>query len=192
VDPTGEPAHDFPSVGASNWSGGLAATRHLIELGHRRIGMVAGPARMLSARARLDGYRAALDMAGIPVDPDLIREGEFHLEEGFAQARHLLELPEPPTAIFASNDAQAIGVYQAAHEAGVRIPHELSVVGFDDLPPAEWLIPALTTVRQPLTAMAAEAATMAIALARGETLPRNRLILSTELVVRASTVPPGR
>jgi DNA-binding LacI/PurR family transcriptional regulator len=189
VDPTGEPGHTVPSVGASNWSGGLSATRHLIDLGHRRIAIITGPAHALSSRARLDGYRAALDTAGVPVDPALIREGDFQVEDGLRHTRELLRLPDPPTAIFACNDGTAIGVYQAAVEAGRRIPYDLSVVGFDDLLPAPWMIPPLTTVRQPLTEMAVAAATMVVALARHEVLASNRLELSTTLVVRGSTAP---
>jgi DNA-binding LacI/PurR family transcriptional regulator len=187
VDPTGDPGHAVPSVGASNWSGGLSATRHLIDLGHRRIATITGPPQMLSSRARLDGYRAAMDTAGIPIDPALIREGDFQIIDGLRLTRDLLRLPDPPTAIFAGNDGTAIGVYQAASEAGLRIPQDLSVIGFDDLPPAQWMIPPLTTIRQPLTEMAAAAASMVIALAGNETRPSNRLELSTTLVVRRST-----
>ncbi|MBB0244273.1 substrate-binding domain-containing protein [Streptomyces alkaliphilus] len=190
VDPTGAPGHDAASVGAGNWNGGLSATRHLIELGHRRIAVITGAEGVLAARARLDGYRAALDMAGIPSDPDLIRIGNFQIADGLTHTRRLLSLPDPPTAIFASNDHEAIGVYQAAAEAGLRIPGDLSVVGFDDLPTAEWIVPALTTVRQPLREMGGQATTMLLTLARGEPLPVDRMELSTRLVVRNSTAPP--
>ncbi|SDH07430.1 LacI family DNA-binding transcriptional regulator [Nonomuraea jiangxiensis] len=190
VDPTGDPGQGVPSVGAGNWSGGLSATRHLLELGHRRIAVITGPAHALSSRARLDGHRAAMDTAGVPVDPLLIREGDFRVAAGLAHARELLLLPDPPTAIFACNDWLAVGVYQAASELGWRIPDDLSVIGFDDLPPAQWVIPALTTVRQPLAEMAAAATGMVVALAQGEPLPGNRVELATDLVIRASTAPP--
>jgi DNA-binding LacI/PurR family transcriptional regulator len=190
LDPTGEPDHATPSVGAGNWTGALTATRHLIDLGHRRIAAITGPARMLSSRARLDGYRAAADAAGIPADPSLIFEGDFHAEDGLEHGRRLLQLPDPPTAVVAGNDLQALGVYQAAAEAGMRIPRDLSVVGFDDLPLAQWASPPLTTIRQPLTEMAATAASMAIALARGEELPHERVEFATRLIQRASTAPP--
>jgi DNA-binding LacI/PurR family transcriptional regulator len=189
LDPTGEPGRDTPSVGASNWSGGLSATRHLLSLGHRRIATIAGPEPTLASRARLDGYRAAMDMAGAPVDPALVRQGDFRIEGGLQHARELLALPDRPTAIFAGNDGHALGVYQAAAEAGVHIPQDLSVVGFDDLYPAQWTIPPLTTVRQPVMEMAGAAATMAIALARGEDLPQSRVEFATDLVVRGSTAP---
>ncbi|KUO07744.1 LacI family DNA-binding transcriptional regulator [Streptomyces sp. DSM 15324] len=187
VDPTGYPDSDAPSVSASNWSGGLSATRHLLELGHRRIAVIIGPEHALAGRARLDGYRAALDMAGIPIDPDLVRVGDFQIVDGLKHTRDLLRLPEPPTAVFAGNDGQALGVYRAAVEAGLRVPEDLSVVGFDDLFPSQWLTPPLTTVRQPLADMAATAAGMVIALAQGRPLRRRREELATELVVREST-----
>ncbi|MET7459401.1 LacI family DNA-binding transcriptional regulator [Nonomuraea sp. NPDC005501] len=192
LDPTGDAGSGLPSVGAGNWSGGLAATRHLLELGHRRIAIITGPGYALCNRARLDGYRAALDMAGVPVDPDLIRQGDFLVEGGLAQAGALLRLPDPPTAIFAGNDGQAIGVYQAAHAMGLRVPDDLSVVGFDDLPSMRWALPPLTTIRQPLTEMAAAATTMLVTLARGGPVPQGRVELGTELVVRGSTAPPAR
>ncbi|GAB2880527.1 LacI family DNA-binding transcriptional regulator [Streptomyces mayteni] len=192
VDPGGEPGHTSPSVGASNWSGGLAATRHLLGLGHRRIAVITGPPGSLAGRARLDGHRAAMDDAGVPFDPALLRAGEFQPAAGFAAGRELLRLPDRPTAVFACNDAQAVGLYQAAAEAGLRIPEDLSVVGFDDLPPAQWTVPPLTTVRQPLSEMAATAAAMVVALAHGEPPRQTRVELATELVVRASTAPPAR
>jgi DNA-binding LacI/PurR family transcriptional regulator len=191
LDPSGDPGQQVPSVGAGNWSGGLSATRHLLNLGHRRIGIVTGPDFALSSRARLDGYRAALDTAGVPVDPGLIGRGDFMIEGGLAQARRLLRRPDRPTAIFACNDGQAIGAYHAAHELGLRIPDDLSVIGFDDLPPIHWLIPPLTTIRQPLAQMAAAATTMLMTLAQGEPLSQRRVELGTDLVVRGSTAPPG-
>ena len=169
VDPTGEPLHDTPSIGATNWNGGLTATRHLLSLGHRRIGVIGGPEWILCSRARLDGYRAAMDEAGVPIDPELISHGQFHVEEGIDRGRALLRLKDRPTAIFAGNDLQALGVYQAAREARLHIPEDLSVVGFDDLPVAQWVGPPMTTVRQPLMDMATAAAEMVVAMARGET-----------------------
>lgn len=190
VDPTGEPLHDTPSVGATNWNGGLAATRHLLGLGHRRIGVISGPEQILCSRARLDGYRAAMDAAGVPVDPQLLRRGAFHVKEGIAGGRSLLRLPDRPTAIFAGNDLQAFGVYQAARDLRLHIPEDLSVVGFDDLPVAQWVGPPLTTIRQPLAQMAITAARMVLALAGGEPPAQTRVELATELVIRESTAPP--
>ena len=190
LDPLDQPGYDVPSVGATNWSGGLAATQYLLELGHRRIAAITGPDGALCSRARLDGYRAALDTSGAPVDPELIRHGGFQIVDGLHHATELLRLADPPTAIFALNDATAIGVYHAAVAAGLRIPQDLSVVGFDDHPSSRWMIPPLTTVRQPLPEMGAAAARMVVDLSRGVPLSSNRLELSTELVVRRSAAPP--
>ncbi|MDT0347693.1 LacI family DNA-binding transcriptional regulator [Streptomyces litchfieldiae] len=192
VDPTGKTARHAPSVGASNRAGGLAATRHLLELGHRRIAIITGPEYALSSRTRLEGYRAALRSAGVPVAPELIRVGDFQVEDGVNHTRELLRLPDPPTAVFACNDGEALGVYQAAAEAGLRVPDDLSVVGFDDFFPSGWTVPPLTTVRQPLTEMAAAATAMVVSLASGKALARSRVELATELIVRGSTAPPAR
>ncbi|MGZ8579488.1 MAG: LacI family DNA-binding transcriptional regulator [Actinomycetota bacterium] len=186
LDPAGEPAPDVPSVGATNWNGGVTATRHLIQMGHRRVGVIGGPPKFLCSRARVDGYRAALETAGLPVDPALIRWGDFHLESGYQHGRALLALDARPTAIFAGSDLQAFGVYQAAHEHGLEVPDQLSVVGFDDLPMARWAWPPLTTIRQPLTEMGAAAARLVLGRSGDQ-----RVELATSLVVRQSTVPPA-
>ena len=133
-----------------------------------------------------------MDAAGVPIDPELVSHGEFQVEEGVRKGRALLRLPDPPTAIFAGNDLQALGVYQAAREARLHIPEDLSVVGFDDLPVARWVGPPLTTVRQPLVEMAVAAAELVLAMARGEQPGQTRVELATELVVRESTAPPPR
>ena len=190
VDPTGEPLHDTPSIGATNWNGGLTATRHLLSLGHRRIGVIGGPEWILCSRARIDGYRAAMDEANVPVSAELISHGGFHVGEGVDRGRALLRLKDRPTAIFAGNDLQALGVYQAAREARLHIPEDLSIVGFDDLPVTQWVSPPMTTVRQPLVAMAEAAAEMAVAIARGDVPTQRRVELATELIVRQSTAPP--
>ncbi|MCD0443071.1 LacI family DNA-binding transcriptional regulator [Glycomyces sp. A-F 0318] len=191
LDPTGDPDHDAPSIGASNWNGGLTAARHLVGLGHRRIAVVTGPDRMEASRARLDGFRAGLDLAGATLDPALVRNGGFEIVGGREHTLELLRLDDPPTAIFACNDGMALGVYHAAAMLGVRVPRDLSVVGFDDMPQARWMIPPLTTVHQPLKEMGAAAARMIVALAAGEALEQQRLDLATELVVRDSTAAPA-
>ncbi|MFI6227674.1 LacI family DNA-binding transcriptional regulator [Micromonospora echinospora] len=190
-DPTVELPDDVPFVGATNWTGGRTATRHLVELGHRRIAMIAGPDQVLCCRARLDGYRSALEAAGLPVESDLVVRADLTREGGHAAALGLLDRPQRPTAIFASNDLQALGVYQAARVLGLSVPRDLSVVGFDDLPVAALVDPPLTTVRQPLTEMAATATELALALGRGERTPRVGLELATTLSVRGSTAPPA-
>jgi LacI family transcriptional regulator len=187
VDPVSLPDPNLPSVGATNWAGGLAATEHLLALGHVRIGAISGPADYLCSRARLDGYRSALERAGLAADHDLVRHGDFQHEGGFACGGELLDLAEPPTAIFAGSDQQALGVYEAARQRGLRIPQDLSVIGFDDLPAARWVSPPLTTVRQPLADMGRVAAEMLGDLIDGVPLRSQRVELSTELIIREST-----
>ncbi|MQY11680.1 HTH-type transcriptional regulator DegA [Streptomyces sp. RB5] len=191
VDPAGAFALDAPTVGATNWAGGMAATEHLLGLGHTRIGFVAGPARLLCSRARLDGYRAALDGAGVPVDDTLIVQGDFYPESGFAGCNDLLALERPPTALFASSDQMALGAIEALRRRGLRVPEDMSVVGFDDLPEVRWSAPPLTTVRQPLSDMGKLAARTVLGLAQGIEPASARVELATELVVRSSTGPRG-
>jgi LacI family transcriptional regulator len=190
VDPVNLPDPELPSVGATNWAGGLAATEHLIGLGHRRIGAIAGPADYLCSRARIDGYRSALERAGIHFDPALVRHGDFEHEGGFRRCGELLSMSDPPTAIFAGSDQQAFGVYEAARQHGLAVPQDLSVVGFDDLPVARWVSPPLTTVRQPLAEMGQAAAQILGDLVEGVPPRSKRVELSTELIVRESTAPP--
>ncbi len=188
VDPVAQPDPKIPSVGAANWAGGLAATEHLVELGHHRIGTITGRPSVLCTQARLDGYRSALTRAGIGIDPDLIAPGDFHFESALAAAHAMLALPDRPTAIFAASDVQAMGVYEAARRHRLRLPEDLSVVGFDDIPTARWMSPPLTTLHQPLAEMAALAVRMLFA---GDSADFNhRAELSTNLVIRDSTAPP--
>jgi LacI family transcriptional regulator len=190
VDPANDPPTDLPSIGATNWAGGLAASEHLITLGHRRIAVITGPAYFHCSLARLDGFRSALDRAGIAADPALVRYGDFSVEGGLSHGAELLALPDPPTAIFAGNDQQALGVYEAARQRGLRVPEDLSVVGFDDLPIARWASPPLTTIWQPLAEMGTAAARMLGHLIEDRAPHPKRVELSTELIVRASTSPP--
>lgn len=190
LDPTGLPDHATPSVGAANWSGAVAAARHLIGLGHRRISVIGGPAEHLCSRERLEACRAAMETSGVPVDARLIRTGQFFFEDGLALGLELLSLPDRPTAVLCGNDLQALGVYEAARRLGLRIPDELSVVGFDGIDNTTWCGPALTTVRQPFREMGAAAANMLLALVAGEQPEQVRIELPTTLVVRGSTAPP--
>jgi LacI family transcriptional regulator len=187
VDPVSLPDPDLPSVGATNWAGGLAATEHLVSLGHVRIGAITGPAGYLCSRARVDGYRSALERAGLEFGQALVRHGDFYHEGGYTCGGALLDLARRPTAIFAGSDQQALGVYEAARQRGLRIPQDLSVVGFDDLPAAAWVSPPLTTVRQPLADMGRVAAEMLGDLIETIPLRSQRVELSTELIVREST-----
>jgi LacI family transcriptional regulator, xylobiose transport system transcriptional regulator len=192
IDPTGEPTHPIPSVGATNWSGGIAATRHLLDLGHRRIGVITGPMDYLCARARLEASRGALEAAGLPLDPALVRHGRFLFDDGIDLGLQLLERPDRPTAVVCGDDLQALGVYEAARRLGLRIPDQLSVVGFDDIEVTRWCGPPMTTVRQPFAEMGATAARMVLQMAIGEAVEPARVELATQLVVRASTAPPPR
>lgn len=140
---------DYDEILTDNRQGGLLATHHLIELGHRRIGCIGGPVSLANSAERLAGYYAALDEAGITRDDALIRDGEFDYNSGYAAASHLLSLSNPPTAIFACNDLMAIGALCAAHEKGLRVPDDLSVIGYDDVTPASYSVPRLTTIAQP-------------------------------------------
>ncbi|HYA44788.1 MAG TPA: LacI family DNA-binding transcriptional regulator [Acidimicrobiales bacterium] len=190
VDPRGQPDPDVPTVGATNWAGGLAATRHLIELGHRRIGVIGGRPNLLCSRARMDGYRSAFEAAGLLLDPQVVRWGDFHVDGGFKQAMSLLESPEPPTAIFCGSDLQALGALEAARQHHLRVPVDLSLVGFDDLPLSRWTSPPLTTVRQPLADMAATAVRLVLAQDSEEPDANRSVELATSLVVRESTSVP--
>ncbi|WNI14731.1 LacI family DNA-binding transcriptional regulator [Actinacidiphila sp. ITFR-21] len=189
IDPAGDPEPDVPSVGSANWSGGLAATRHLIELGHRRIGVITGPEDMMCSLARLDGFRSAMSTAGLTTTPGLVAHGDFHVEGGYVRALDMLRGPDRPTAVFAGSDLQAIGVLEAAATLGLRTPDDLSVVGYDDVAVAQWSRPALTTVHQPLRRMAEAGAEMLLRLRAGERTT-TRIELATSLVVRKSTAPP--
>ncbi|MGW9585172.1 LacI family DNA-binding transcriptional regulator [Microbacterium sp. NPDC055455] len=187
IDPAGDPDADLPSVGSANWSGGLAATRHLLELGHRRIAAITGPESVMCALARLDGYRAAMASAGVTIPPGWIRFGDFRRQGGEDHAAELLRLPDRPTAIFAGNDAQALGVLHAASALGLSVPRDLSVVGYDDLAIAELAHPRLTTVHQPLREMAEQATRLLLQLLDGPRPEVTRIELATSLVVRDST-----
>jgi LacI family xylobiose transport system transcriptional regulator len=191
VDPTGQPSDTVPSVAATNWSGAVAATRHLLELGHRRIGVIGGPRKSLCARERLEACRAAMETAGVTLEPRFVRTGRFWFEDGLALGGELLALPDRPTAVLCGNDLQALGVYEAARQAGLRIPHELSVVGFDGVTTTLWCGPPMTTVCQPFREIGAAAASLLLQLIAGERPAQTRIELPTALVIRGSTAPPA-
>lgn len=190
IDPLDQPQAPVTSVGSTNFAGGLAATQHLLGLGHRRIAYVGGPVTAGCNRARMHGYRAAMEAEEVPVLPGYLRTGRFLYEDGEREGLALLDLPEPPTAVFAASDETAAGVLEAARSHGLRIPAELSVVGFDDTQVAQLVSPQLTTVRQPLPEMGAVALRTALRLAAGEKLESHHVELATQLVIRESTAPP--
>ncbi|WP_062648831.1 LacI family DNA-binding transcriptional regulator [Streptomyces maremycinicus] len=192
IDPVVEPPPGVVSVGAANWQGGVTATEHLLALGHERIAVIAGPRRRMGSSARVAGYRSALASAGLAYRPEYLRNGGFDESVAYWRMCELLDLPEPPTAVFVCSDRMALGAYRAAAERGVRIPHDVSVVGFDDLPESRWTTPALTTVRQPLAEMAATGLRLLLRMMDGDHPEGTRTELSTRLVERASTAPPQR
>jgi LacI family xylobiose transport system transcriptional regulator len=192
INPFGPPAADASSIGSADWNGGFLATRHLQELGHTRIAIIKGPEGMQAAAARLAGYRTALETAGIPVRPEWIKPGRFVHADGYAQGRALLELEERPTAVFASSDLQALGVYDAARSLGLDIPGDLSVIGYGDLSVSQWASPAMTSVHVPIAQMAEAAMTLVERSREQPGLSFRHVDLPTELVVRASTAPPRR
>ncbi|MFQ3662927.1 MAG: LacI family DNA-binding transcriptional regulator [Chloroflexaceae bacterium] len=187
-------AADLYSVLVDDVAGGALATRHLVELGHRRIGFVGDPLddplnlHFVSSRRRFEGYRHALASAGLPFREDYHRHGPHGRYESRVQARELLQLPEPPTAIFAASDTQAMGVLEAARDLGLAVPDSLSVIGFDDIDVAEYL--GLTTVRQPLFESGVRGAELVLELIAGGQPPRYHEYLPVELIARATTAPP--
>ena len=180
------------TVASHNFEGAVLATRHLIELGHRRIGFLAGRPDLESARRREDGYRRALEEAGIAFDPTLIHVGGFTEETAVVPARALLSLAPRPTAIFAANDLSALQVLRTATDFGLRVPDDLSLVGFDNIPESALCDPPLTTVDQSIQDLGAEAVRILVELIDqpGRRDPASiHVTLPTELVVRRSTRP---
>ncbi|MFI2207321.1 LacI family DNA-binding transcriptional regulator [Streptomyces sp. NPDC020192] len=190
IDPAHEPPAGVVSVGAANWQGGVSATEHLLGLGHRRIAVIAGHRRTMAGNARVAGYRSALASAGVRHRAEYVRYAGFDEAAARLRTHDLLDLPEPPTAVFVCSDRMALGVYAALAERELRVPDDLSVVGFDDLPEARWVAPGLTTVRQPLGEMAATGLRLLVRMMHGERPEGTRTELSTRLVPRASTAAP--
>jgi LacI family transcriptional regulator len=191
IDPMNLPRARVTSVGSTNFTGGMTATQHLLKLGHRRIGYVGGPAGAACNQARMHGYRAAMEAVGAPVLPGYVTTGLFNYDSGVAMGGAMLDLPEPPTAIFAGCDEVALGVVEAARTRGLRVPQDLSLVGFDDTQLARIASPPLTTVRQSLREIGGVALRTALRLAAGETIESHHVELATVLVVRGSTAPPA-
>lgn len=183
---------DFsPTVTGTNYRGAYDAMAYLIELGHRRIGFIAGIPDLSSAIVRLRAYQEALVAHGILFDPELVVAGEFHQKEGYHAASTLLDLATPPTAIFAANDQSAFGAIEAIRNRGLRVPDDISVMGFDDLPQSAYMFPALTTVRQPLRDMGRIATRMLFEYIQQPDKPVEQHMLETELVIRGTCKPPN-
>jgi LacI family transcriptional regulator len=189
VDPHRPPDERVPTVSAAHSSGGRAATEHLLRLGHRRIAAITGPHGWIATEERLRGYRGALLDWGILADPTLQLESDFTHEGGHQAALALLSLEDRPTAIFAFNDMLAIGVLRAARQLGLRVPEDVSVVGFDDTFEASLMTPQLTTVRQPLVEMGRLAVSQLARLLENRRIEALHVQVETSLVVRESTAP---
>ncbi len=174
------------SVLTDNKRGGYQATRYLLDLGHRRIACITGPSQLTPSAERVTGYRDALQEAGIPVDENLILAGDFQSQSGYQGMHTLLRLSPPPTAVFVCNDLMAIGALCAAHEAGLHVPQQLSIIGFDDIALASFTTPRLTTIAQPKYEMGLMAAEMLVERIKNKELPPRRRLLATELIVRDS------
>ena len=186
VDPHAGPS-GLPTVDSDNLNGARLGTQHLLDLGHRRIAMITGRPDLESSRLRERGFREAMHDAGVPVDPDLIQVGDYDPDSSAAAARLLLEGPDRPTAIFGANDVSAIVAVEVAASMGLRVPDDLSVVGFDNVPEAALASPALTTVEQPIHAMGHRAIELLIKLIHNEPVDTTHVRLTTRLVVRQST-----
>jgi LacI family transcriptional regulator len=185
IDPNSE-CPECLTIIAENHAGATAAMEYLIDLGHRRIGFISGRPDLQSAQQRLQGYKDALRQADIPLDPDLIAAGDFSIETSRLCTRQLLSLSNPPTAIFAANDQSAMGTIETAHQMRLRVPDDLSVVGFDNIPEATYFNPVLTTVDQFIDQMGRVATEKLIGLIQGESLESEPYRMPTRLVVRDS------
>ncbi|HYS35927.1 MAG TPA: LacI family DNA-binding transcriptional regulator [Pseudonocardiaceae bacterium] len=189
VDPHMGPS-DLPTIDSDNLRGAQLATEHLLTLGHRRIGMLTGRSDLQSARLREEGYRQALAAAGVSVDEKLIQAGDYDADVSSTSALRMLKSADRPTAIFAANDISAIATVSAAASLGIRVPDDLSVVGFDNVPESALNTPPLTTIHQPIREMGQSAIDLLIRLIHGEPADPTHLTLATSLVVRQSTSIP--
>jgi DNA-binding LacI/PurR family transcriptional regulator len=194
VDPMSHPQVNLPSVGVTNWDGGRSAAEHLIGLGHTNVAIIGGDRLHQYSQARIDGFRTAFESAGVP-RPQHVSYADWDRARAREEALHTLSGTDPrPTAIFACSDVMALGVYDAARELGLRIPSDLSVVGFDDVPEAQWAFPQMTTVHQPLAQMGSASVNVLLQLRAAATstsqFANPRVDLATKLVMRESTAPP--
>ena len=185
IDPNNESA-DYPAVTANNYQGALKAMNYLLELGHRRIAHIGGRVELQSSVRRRRAYEDSLVQAGIALDPTLILDGDYTTPTGYLDAQRLLSLPDPPTAIFAANDQSAIGAMNAVLAAGLRVPGDISVIGFDNIPETSFTSPALTTIDQSVFEMGYKATEMLFHLIEGKGLENNHYKVQTKLIIRES------
>ena len=194
VDPLRVGGTHCISIGATNFTGAVTATEHLLSLGHRRIGHAAGPSSVECSEARLSGYASALRRAGLPLEDSLVTHVPFDYQAGLKAGQALLDLADPPTAVFAASDEIALGVIEEARRRGLRVPQDLSVVGFDDTFLAARATPPLTTVAQPLIEMGQLAVRSLAQIIANDRIGTSHIELATRLVVRgsASRLDPDR
>jgi LacI family repressor for deo operon, udp, cdd, tsx, nupC, and nupG len=185
------PNIDIPSVGIDNVRAAYNATNYLIELGHKRIAHIGGPVNVILSHDRLKGYCMALEHNRIQVDETLIRTGTFYFDSGYEAMLSLLDVERRPTAVFAASDEMAIGAIKAIKEKGLRVPDDISVVGFDDIALAELVDLPLTTISQPVYKIGTTAMEMLTDLVAGRCLAHRQIILEAKLVIRRSTAPLG-
>jgi DNA-binding LacI/PurR family transcriptional regulator len=181
------PEEAVPVVAVDQFAGAVAATRHLLELGHRTVWHIAGPADFLEARQRIDGWQFALEAAGADVPPLL--SGDWSARSGYELGQRLVTVSDV-TAVFAANDQMALGMLRALHEVGRQVPRDISIVGFDDIPEAQFFIPPLTTVRQDFNEMGRQSLMLLLSEIGAPERSSSRVIVEAELMVRASTAPP--
>ncbi|BBU41331.1 MULTISPECIES: LacI family DNA-binding transcriptional regulator [Aeribacillus] len=175
---------DIPTVSIDNISSARKATEYLISLGHKRIGFLSGPMDVILSRDRLKGFKQGMMQHDIAIEPNLIQEGDFSFESGFNLMTKLLALTEPPTAVFASSDEMAIGAIKAIKAKGLKVPDDISIVGFDDIKFASIFEPALTTVSQPMFEIGQKAMELLIKLIQKDKLEKSQYILEDQLVIR--------
>ncbi|MCU1527997.1 MAG: LacI family DNA-binding transcriptional regulator [Frondihabitans sp.] len=192
LDPVTQPPEGVASVGAANWAGARMAAEHLMALGHTSFAVLAGKRDHLYSQARVDGFRSALTQHGLPARSLRILHADWQRSRAAHLTTELLSGTEPPTAIFACSDTMALGVYESARALGLRIPEDLSVVGFDDLPESRWVSPALTTIHQPIAAMGEAALRLMLRMREQPGSPVQREELATTLIGGASTATPRR
>lgn len=184
------PDQEVDTVSTDNYQGGCLATQHLLSLGHRRIACITGPSSQITPSGnRLKGYRQALEDARVDYDEQIVCLGDFHPRSGFEITQKLFQLPQPPTAIFACNDLMALGALRAANQAGLRVPQELSIVGFDNIDLANFINPPLTTVSQEQEHLGIWATRTLVRRITDRQIPYVQEVLPTRLVVRESSAP---
>jgi LacI family transcriptional regulator len=178
--------YETDAVTIDNVAGAYLAVKHLIDLGHERIGMIGGSAHLTTGRERYEGYRKALNAAGIKVDEKLIRVGDFKIDSGYNLMRELITSPQPPSAVFAANNLMTLGALRALRELNVRVPEDMALIGFDDMPWASELCPPLTTISQPTYELGQETVQLLLRRLQNPNAPVRTVTLQPRLVIRES------